>query len=128
MLKHVEEEPASQATDQVDPNAPLEEMPQFPGGEEALFKYLQAETQYPQAAFEQRIEGIVYATFVIDKDGTLKETKVLRGIGNGCDEEALRVVQNMPTWTPGRQNGKNVSVQYNLPVRFSLKTTKKPKK
>ncbi|MFZ7114561.1 MAG: energy transducer TonB, partial [Bacteroidota bacterium] len=60
-------------------------------------------------------------TFVVDKDGKVTSAKVLRGIGGGCDEEALRVVKNMPEWKPGRQNGRSVMVQYNLPVVFNLK-------
>jgi protein TonB len=63
----------------------------------------------------------VYVNFVVDKDGKIKESKVLRGIGGGCDEEALRVVRAMPEWKAGRQNGRNVQVSYNLPVNFTLK-------
>jgi protein TonB len=98
----------------------VEEMPSFPGGEEKLFEYL-AKIKYPSIARENGISGRVYVTFVVDKDGKIKDAKVLRGIGGGCDEEALRVVRAMPDWKPGRQNGRNVSVQYNLPVNFNLK-------
>ena len=63
----------------------------------------------------------MYVTFVVDKDGKIKDAKILRGIGGGCDEEALRVVRNMPEWKSGRQNGRPVQVQYNLPVNFTLK-------
>jgi protein TonB len=63
----------------------------------------------------------VFVTFVIGPDGKVKDVKVLRGIKGGCDEEAVRVVQNMPNWKPGKQRGKAVSVQYNLPIRFTLK-------
>lgn len=99
----------------------VEEMPNFPGGEEKLFEYLQKNIKYPPVARENGIQGRVYVTFVVDKDGKIKEAKVLRGIGGGCDEEALRVVRSMPDWKAGRQNGRNVQVQYNLPVNFSLK-------
>jgi protein TonB len=67
------------------------------------------------------ISGVVYVTFVVDKDGKIKDVKVLRGIGGGCDEEAVRVVKNMPAWKPGKQRGKSVTVQYNLPIRFTLR-------
>jgi protein TonB len=99
----------------------VEEMPSFPGGEAELFKYLGKNIQYPQMARDASIQGVVYVTFVVDKDGKIKDVKVLRGIGGGCDEEAVRVVKNMPTWKPGKQRGKPVSVQYNLPIRFTLR-------
>lgn len=99
----------------------VEEMPSFPGGEAKLMEYLQTKIKYPGIARENGISGRVYVTFVVDKDGKIKEAKLLRGIGGGCDEEALRVVKSMPDWKPGRQNGRNVSVQYNLPVNFNLK-------
>lgn len=99
----------------------VEEMPTFPGGEEELFKYLQRNIKYPAIARENGISGRVYVTFVVDKDGKIKDAKILRGVGGGCDEEALRVVRNMPDWKSGRQNGRPVQVQYNLPVNFTLK-------
>lgn len=71
-------------------------------------------------ARENGIEGIVYVTFVVDKDGKVKDAKILRGKGAGLDEEALRVVRSMPDWKPGKQNGRAVAVQYNLPVNFKL--------
>ncbi|HOZ39587.1 MAG TPA: energy transducer TonB [Flavobacteriales bacterium] len=99
----------------------VEEMPSFPGGESELFKYLGKNIKYPAMAQESGISGVVYVTFVVDKDGKIRDTKVLRGIGGGCDEEALRVVKNMPAWKAGKQRGKAVTVQYNLPVRFTLR-------
>jgi protein TonB len=98
----------------------VEEMPTFPGGEEALMKHL-ASAKYPAIARENNIQGRVYISFVVDKDGKIKDAKVLRGIGGGCDEEALRVVKNMPDWKPGKQNGRPVQVQYQVPVNFTLK-------
>src|SRR5205085_12283823 len=98
----------------------VEEMPSFPGGEEKLFEYL-SKIKYPAIAKENGISGRVYVTFVVDKDGKIRDVKTLRGIGGGCDEEAIRVVSAMPDWKPGRQNGRNVAVQYNLPVNFNLK-------
>lgn len=99
----------------------VEEMPSFPGGEAKLFEYLGKNIKYPQIAKEAGISGIVYVTFVVDSNGNITEVQVLRGIGGGCDEEATRVVKNMPKWQPGKQRGKPVKVRYNLPIRFSLK-------
>ncbi|MBL0126095.1 MAG: energy transducer TonB [Flavobacteriales bacterium] len=106
-----------------DPNEPLvivEEMPEFPGGNDAMMKYLSAQIKYPEEAVENGIGGTVYVSYVVERDGRLSEVKVLRGIGGGCDEEALRVMKSMPNWIPGKQNGKVVRVRYNLPFRFHL--------
>lgn len=99
----------------------VETMPSFPGGDEALFKFLGKNIDYPQMAADAGITGMVYVTFVIEKDGSVAGARILKGIGGGCDEEALRVVKQMPKWSPGKQRGKSVKVQYNLPVRFTLK-------
>jgi len=99
----------------------VEQMPSFPGGETALFKYLSNSINYPQMAADAGITGVVFVTFVVEKDGSVSGVKVLRGIGGGCDEEAVRVVKKMPRWTPGKQRGKSVKVQYNLPIRFVLR-------
>lgn len=99
----------------------VEEMPSFPGGEAELFKYLNKNVKYPQMAQDAGITGVVYLTFVVDENGKVKDPKVLRGIGGGCDEEAIRVVKSMPAWEPGKQRGKAVRVQYNLPIRFTLR-------
>lgn len=99
----------------------VEDMPEFPGGEAALFKYLGKSIKYPQMAKEAGIQGVVYVTFIIGPDGSVSNVEVLRGIKGGCDEEAVRVVKNMPKWKPGKQRGKPVTVQYNLPIRFVLK-------
>ncbi|HOX78288.1 MAG TPA: energy transducer TonB [Bacteroidales bacterium] len=98
----------------------VESMPEFPGGEPALYKFLAENIKYPQMAKESGIQGRVFVTFVVERDGRVTDVRVLRGIGGGCDEEAIRVVQNMPKWTPGKQRGKAVRVQYNLPVKFTL--------
>jgi protein TonB len=99
----------------------VEEMPSFPGGDAALMKYLGNNIKYPAIAKDAGIQGTVYVTFVVDEKGEVKDAKVLRSIGGGCDEEAIRVVKSMPTWKPGKQRGKSVKVQYNLPIRFTLK-------
>jgi len=98
----------------------VEQPPAFPGGEEALNKYLSKNISYPSIARENNIQGIVYVSFVVSKIGAISEVKVLRGIGGGCDEEALRVVRGMPAWIPGRQSGSAVPVKFTLPVRFVL--------
>lgn len=99
----------------------VEQMPEFPGGQEALQKYLNANIRYPSIASEMGISGRVILQFVVDKSGKISNIKILRGIGGGCDEEAIRVVKTMPSWRPGRQNGKEVPVYFTLPVLFTLK-------
>lgn len=99
----------------------VEEMPSFPGGDAALMKYLGSSIKYPAIAKDAGIQGTVYVTFVVDEKGEVKDAKVLRSIGGGADEEAIRVVESMPRWKPGKQRGKAVKVQYNLPIRFTLR-------
>lgn len=98
----------------------VEEMPSFPGGDEALFKFLGQNIKYPAMARDAGIKGRVYIQFVVGKDGSIRDVQLLRGIGGGCDEEAMRVVKMMPSWNPGKQRGKAVSVIYRLPVNFTL--------
>lgn len=98
----------------------VEEQPGFPGGEAALMEYLKNNIKYPQLARESNIQGTVFVTFVVEPNGSISNVKVLRGIGGGCDDEAIRVVKNMPSWSPGKQRGKPVRVQFNLPIRFIL--------
>jgi protein TonB len=98
----------------------VESMPEFPGGESARLKYLSENLDYPVIAREAGIEGIVYVTFVVEKNGEITSVEILRGIGGGCDEEALRVVENMPRWVPGKQRNIPVRVQFNMPIRFIL--------
>ncbi|MBW6497884.1 MAG: TonB family protein [Bacteroidales bacterium] len=98
----------------------VEEQPRFPGGEDARVQYMVENLRYPADARSAGIQGTVFVTFVVEDDGSITGVRVLRGIGGGCDEEAVRVVKNMPTWTPGRQRGQNVRVQYNMPIRFVL--------
>jgi len=98
----------------------VEQMPSFPGGPGALMKYLAKHIKYPELAKESGIQGRVFINFVVEPDGTIDHVKVLRGIGGGCDEEAVRVVKSMPKWIPGKQRGKPVRVSFNLPVKFTL--------
>ena len=95
--------------------------PSFPGGDTALMKYLSANIEYPKKAKYTRTQGIVYIEFIVGRDGEIEDAKVLRGIGLGCDEEALRVVDQMPKWIPGKQKGHPVKVRFRLPVKYVLK-------
>jgi len=98
----------------------VQEMPDFVGGEEARINYLSKNVVYPRSARETGIQGIVYLTFVVEKNGEITDVRVLRGIGGGCDEEAVRVIKAMPKWKPGKQRDKAVRVQLNLPMNFKL--------
>ena len=98
----------------------VEESPAFPGGDVARIKFLQENIRYPQMARESGIQGTVYVTFVVEKNGAVRDVRVLRGIGGGCDEEAVRVIQAMPKWNAGKQRGKPVRVQFNMPIKFTL--------
>lgn len=98
----------------------VEENPTFPGGDEARIKFLQNNIVYPVMAKESGIQGTVYVTFVVEKDGNVTAVKILRGIGGGCDEEAVRVIKAMPKWQPGKQRNKPVRVQFNMPIKFTL--------
>ena len=98
----------------------VEEMPAFPGGEAKLMEYVSKNIKYPQIARETGVQGRVYVNFVVEPDGSVSNVSVLRGIGGGCDEEAIRVVKSMPKWKPGKQRGKAVRVSYMLPVNFKL--------
>lgn len=98
----------------------VEEQPSFPGGLPALFKYLAAEVKYPVIAQENGIQGRVVTSFVVDKEGNIKQVKVERGVDPALDAEALRVVKAMPKWIPGKQKDEVVAVRYILPVQFKL--------
>ncbi len=98
----------------------VEEMPEFPGGPSEMMKFLANNLTYPEQARRQKIEGRVFVNFVVEKDGAVSNVTILRGIGAGCDEEAIRVVELMPKWTPGYQRGQAVRVSFNLPIKFAL--------
>ncbi|MCB0402963.1 MAG: energy transducer TonB [Flavobacteriales bacterium] len=99
----------------------VENMPEFPGGQKKLFEYLGKSIKYPPAAKANGISGKVYVNFTVNKDGKITDVKVLRGVHDLLDKEAIRVVEAMPAWTPGKQRGKPVRVSYNLPINFILK-------
>ncbi|MDX9883907.1 MAG: energy transducer TonB [Prolixibacteraceae bacterium] len=98
-----------------------DEMPEFPGGMPSLLKFIASSLRYPVVAQENGIQGKVFVTFVINKTGEVTGVRILRGIDPALDAEALRVVKNLPRWKPGRQSGKPVSVNYNVPIHFILK-------
>lgn len=98
----------------------VEEMPSFPGGEAKLMEYVSKNIKYPQIARETGIQGRVFVGFVVEPDGSISNVKLLRGIGGGCDEEAMRVIKSLPKWKPGKQRGKAVRVSYQIPVFFKL--------
>lgn len=98
----------------------VEKMPSFPGGEEALFKYLGENVQYPRVAQENGIQGLVVCQFVVNRDGSIVDVVVVRGADPSLDKEAVRVITAMPKWRPGQQRGKPVRVKYTLPVKFRL--------
>lgn len=99
----------------------VEQMPTYAEGEAAMFEFIYANIQYPPIAKDNWIQGTVYATFVVEKDGSISNVKIVRDIGGGCGEEAARVIKLMPNWLPGRQRGRPVRVQFTLPVKFMLK-------
>ncbi len=98
----------------------VEDMPEFPGGELALRKYIANAIKYPVIAQENGIQGKVYVTFVVDKDGGISDARVARGVDPSLDKEALRVVNTLPKWKPGKQRGKPVRVSYTVPINFVL--------
>ena len=98
----------------------VEQQPLFPGGPAALMKYLSENTKYPVVAQENGVQGRVTVQFVVEKDGSISDVHVLRGVDPSLDKEAVRVVKSMPRWTPGNQNGITVRVNYRVPVLFRL--------
>jgi periplasmic protein TonB len=98
----------------------VEQMPRFPGDSDSLLKFLNSTVRYPDEARSKNIQGRVVVKFVVDKDGSITNPVIVRGIGGGCDEEAIRLINAMPKWTPGYHNGKAVRVYYTLPISFKL--------
>jgi periplasmic protein TonB len=98
----------------------VEQQPEFVGGYEAMMNFIRKNMRYPASARRMGVDGTVYVQFVVGKDGSITEVKTIRGISADCDREAERVVNQMPSWKPGRQNGKPVFVRFVLPIRFKL--------
>ncbi len=98
----------------------VEQMPEFPDGQAAMYKYIKDHLKYPAIARENDIQGTVVVQFIVTKEGDITKVVIARGIGGGCDEEAARVVKSMPNWKPGKHNGRAVPVNFTLPIKFKL--------
>lgn len=98
----------------------VEEMPEFSGGKSAMQKYMSDNVKYPESAKKEGVTGKVFVSFVISKNGKVKDAKVVRSVDSTLDKEALRVIKSMPDWVPGKQRGKKVDVQFTLPINFAL--------
>ncbi|MBF1521207.1 MAG: energy transducer TonB [Prevotella salivae] len=98
----------------------VEVMPQFPGGQIAMLQYLMKNIKYPEQAMKEGIQGRVAVRFIVEKDGSISDVKPVLSVHPLLNKEAVRVVESMPKWTPGKQNGKPVRVRFNLPVMFKL--------
>jgi protein TonB len=98
----------------------IQAFPEFEGGMKAWYKFIQRNLRYPSTALEQEKQGKVFVSFVIERDGTISDVKVMKGVGYGMDEEASRVIKKSPKWKPGIQNGKSVRVRFNMPITFSM--------
>jgi protein TonB len=98
----------------------VEKMPAYPGGDSALLTYLAGHTEYPRLAIENNITGVVYVTYVVDKDGNITKVEIARGVHPSLDNEALRVVKTITGYKPGMQRGKAVPVEFTIPIRFTL--------
>ena len=98
----------------------VEEMPEFPGGAAKMMEFIQKNIKYPMMARESDIQGRVFVNFVVEPNGEISNVEVLRGIGGGCDEEAVRVVKSMPSWKPGKQRGSAVRCAFTVPIIFKL--------
>jgi protein TonB len=106
------------ATDQI--FTVVEEMPAYKGGLEAMGSFLGSNINYPESARKNGTEGTVFTQFIVNTDGSISDISVTKGIGGGCDEEAVRVLKAMPSWIPGKQNGKAVRVRFVLPIKYKL--------
>lgn len=98
----------------------VEVMPQYPGGQIAMLKYIMENIKYPEQAMKKGIQGRVVVSFIVEKDGRVSNVRLLRSVESSLDKEAVRVVKSMPKWSPGKQNGKPVRVRFNVPVMFKL--------
>ena len=122
-VKHVEEkiaEPEPVKEEETKVFDVVEQMPSFPGGQSALLQYLSSNIKYPVVAEENGVQGRVVCTFVVEKDGSITDVRVVKSVDPSLDKEAVRVVKSMPKWIPGKQNGSAVRVKYTVPVTFRL--------
>ena len=111
----------SQKDQKEEPFDVVEDMPAFPGGMEAMIQFISSNIQYPADAQKQKVDGRVLVNFVVEKDGSITEVKVVKPTFPSLDAEAIRVVKAMPKWKPGYQRGQAVRVQFTMPINFSLK-------
>lgn len=111
---------ATEGTNEIFDTYGVEEFPEFPGGMAAWSKFIQKNLRYPYMAQEKGVQGKVFVSFVIEKDGSVSDVALVKGIGAGCDEEALRVIKKSPRWKPGKQNKKEVRVRYNMPINYTI--------
>ena len=98
----------------------VEEQPQFPGGMEKLLEFLITNIKYPDLAVKQGIQGKVFVAFIVNKTGKIRDAKIVRGVHESLDKEALRVISIMPNWTPGKQNGEAINCRFTLPISFKI--------
>jgi TonB family protein len=121
--------PADVQKNEIEPGVfkTVEKMPTYPGGDQARIDFMMQNFMYPEEAKKNNVQGKVFVSFIVDTDGSLTNVKVLKGIGSGCDEEAVRVIKLMPKWNPGMDKGKVVKVQFVLPINFKLDTHKDKK-
>lgn len=110
----------TQAVEEEKPYEVVEQMPTFPGGPEALMQYISKNLKYPVIAQENGTQGRVICQFVVGKDGSVQDVRVVRSLDPYCDKEAIRVIQSLPKWIPGKQNGRAVPVYYTVPIMFKL--------
>lgn len=96
-------------------------MPEFPGGNEALVKYLIKNVRYPKKAYKEQVEGTVQVRFIVETDGSISGEEIVQTVSEACDKETLRIIRKMPVWNPGRQAGVAVACYFTVPVRFNLK-------
>jgi protein TonB len=99
----------------------VEQMPEYPGGQAALFEFISKNVKYPDDAVKKKVEGKVFVTFVVDTDGKITDVSLMRKVFPSLDAEAIRVISAMPNWIPGKQKGQVVRVKYTVPIMFRLK-------
>jgi protein TonB len=114
------EEPETPPTDESDVSDFAEVDPEFPGGESAMIKFIQENVTYPEMSREMGEQGTVYVQFVVNTDGSIQNVKVLKGVSELLDKEAVRVIKKMPNWSPGKQNGEPIRVRYQIPINFKI--------
>ncbi|MFC2111540.1 energy transducer TonB [Bacteroidota bacterium] len=108
------------AQEENDNKSSVDKAPSYPGGESARAKFIEKNLKYPQTAILKKVEGTVTVRFLVEKDGSISNISIIKGIGSGCDEETIRVIKLMPKWKPGTNKGEKVRVYLSMPVKFRL--------